>query len=463
ALGIRDFAAVDSFRTRRGDAEAAAAAREITGRNLTFSETLELDYRGAQVGRHVLSSMIGKLRGGSLPFSDPQVRRLLHSGLQKALRYVHGVERLLDEVRPDLVLLLERGHVPFGEFFDLAINRGIPVIQYCHPHRKDALLLKRYSAADRYDHPWSLSAATWEQVRHMPWSPEIEADLMHEMRGRYAAGTWFDRKFLQSGKCDKSPDEVRQQLGLDPAKKTAVVFSHVLWDATFFYGTSLFDDYEHWLVETVKAACRNDRVNWVIKLHPDYVWKMKLLGDTGRPPEYAALEAKVGPLPPHVRILAPQTDISTWSLFALTDWCITVRGTIGIEMSCFGIPVMTAGTGRYAGLGFTLDSSSRSQYLERLAQVEHIPPLSPEQIDLARRHAYAVFRLRPIPFTSFAMDHGQLESLGQTLDQNVSLAVRSASEFAGAADLRSFREWAAHSDAVELMLPCSSTPVARAA
>ena len=34
-------------------------------------------------------------------------------------------------------------------------------------------------------------------------------------------------------------------------------------------------------------------------------------------------------------------------LFKVIDYGITVRGTIGIELPCFGIPVITAGTGRY--------------------------------------------------------------------------------------------------------------------
>jgi hypothetical protein len=423
-FGIRDFVSPDKYVTRAIRRMAAAATDEFLSGPRSFRDVMDFKYHGAQVGRHVLSSIISNRRSGSLEFADPAVSHMLREGLQKAIRYVHAADRLLDVVQPDLVLLLERGIVPFGEFFDAALNRGIPVIQYCHPHRKDALLLKRYTPATRNHHPWSLSAESWKQARRMPWSAAIEDDLMTELRGRYESGTWFDRKFLQVGKSLKTPEQVRQQLELDPARKTAVVFSHVLWDATFFYGTSLFDDYEQWLVETVKAACANPRVNWVIKLHPDYLWKMKMAGDTGRPPEYAALEQKVGPLPRHIRILPPQTDISTWSLFGVTDWCLTVRGTIGIEMSCFGIPVLTAGTGRYSGLGFTVDSTTREEYLERVRRIDAVAPMDEAQVQLARRHAFAALRLRPIPFHSFEMVQDDFDSLGHALDHNVVIRVR---------------------------------------
>jgi hypothetical protein len=47
-----------------------------------------------------------------------------------------------------------------------------------------------------------------------------------------------------------------------------VVFSQVLWDANLFYGEDLFEDAGEWFVETVRVACANSAMNWLIKLHP---------------------------------------------------------------------------------------------------------------------------------------------------------------------------------------------------
>ena len=63
----------------------------------------------------------------------------------------------------------------------------------------------------------------------------------------------------------------------------------------------------------------------------------------------ALIRERVGKLPPHVRVLAPDTKVSTLSLFRSIDAGITVRGSIGYELPCFGVPVVTAGTGRYSG------------------------------------------------------------------------------------------------------------------
>ena len=64
------------------------------------------------------------------------------------------------------------------------------------------------------------------------------------------------------------PIKLKNELELEVNKKTATIFAHILWDATYFYGDSIFDDYEQWLIETIRLANRNDAVNWIIKLHP---------------------------------------------------------------------------------------------------------------------------------------------------------------------------------------------------
>jgi hypothetical protein len=180
------------------------------------------------------------------------------------------------------------------------------------------------------------------------------------------------------------------------------------------------------------------------------VWKLKYEGYTGELRDTIAIRSSVGSLPEHVKLVMPDTDISSWSFFSITDYCITVRGTIGIEMACHGVPVLTAGTGRYSGLGFTVDSESQNEYLARLANIHSTPPLSPKQVELARRFAYALFRRRPWKATSFQIVKMEVNATGHPLDQNVHLALRDMQGFRKAADLQSFSDWV-ESDQVDYL------------
>jgi hypothetical protein len=244
------------------------------------------------------------------------------------------------------------------------------------------------------------------------------------------------------------PEEIRRRLGLDPRKKTAIVFPHILWDATLFWGTSLFRNYEEWLVETIRTACTNDRVNWVIKVHPANVVKSIRDGVQGEPSELKALRKHITKLPPHISIIHADSDINFYSLLRVMDYCVTVRGTVGIEAAGFGIPVLTAGTGRYDHKEFTIDSKCREEYLERLASIQDIPPLTTRQRELAERFAFGIFLLRPLPLTTVTLEYQR--DARATSKTRINVATRE--DWLNAPDLKLFAEWV-NSKQIDFLLP----------
>src|SRR3546814_9623295 len=136
---------------------------------------------------------------------------------------------------------------------------------------------------------------------------------MQLLARNYAKGAWFNRQQLQEGKLIFDVAETRRKLGVTEGRKVAVVFAHILYDATFFYGESLFSDYEAWLIETVRSAIANPALDWIIKVHPVNVWRSKMDGAPMEQLECIALNRVFGNLPPHVRILPADTPINTRS------------------------------------------------------------------------------------------------------------------------------------------------------
>ena len=70
---------------------------------------------------------------------------------------------------------------------------------------------------------------------------------------------------------------------------------------------------------------------------------------------------------------------------------MTVRGTVGIEATCFGIPVITAGTGRYDGNGFTIDHKSKKDYISTIRNIDKIKKYSKQTTNKAILFAYTLF------------------------------------------------------------------------
>ena len=452
AFGIESFATLAPYLDDAARAEAAAAAREIIGAKPALADVRDLTFHGARIGRNILATVSRALHEGAVDLDDPRARAELERLLPRTLEATIAAERLLADLEPTLMLFLERNYAAEAPISDVALVQGLDVVQYVSGPQDDTLIFKRFTRETRREHPRSLSEESWLRVRELPWTPERDAELDDEFAKRYG-NAWALSRRIQSWTEDRPRGEVIAELGLDPAKKTAVLYSHILWDANMFYGEDLFADQEAWFLETVRAAAANASVNWIVKLHPANVWKLKRERIEGARDEETAIREAVGELPAHVAIVRAESEISTRSIFGLTDYGITIRGSVGFELPCFGVPVLTAGTGFYSGRGFTIDSATPEEYLERLHSIQTIPPLGADQIELARRHAWALFRLRPTPFTSFLATIRPLEEMGHPLDHDVEIRVRTPDELRGAADLRRIGRWLTQSRDLDYLEP----------
>ena len=403
----------------------------------SFGQLLALTEGPVRVGRFAASTAFRRLRVGSLELESKTVRSRVAPFLAEAIAYARASQRVIRALQPQLAIFADRGYTPHGPLFDACVDATIDAITWNAAHKSNSLMLKRYTRENQDEHPASLSPASWELVQIMAWTDGHRQRLQQELSGGYASGDWFSEVGTQFGKRLLDADDLTRRLGLDVRKKTAVIFPHILWDGTFFWGTDLFGSYEEWFLETVRAACRNDQVNWVIKFHPANLVKNARDGVSGAPSEAVALRQHVGRLPSHVCVIPAESEINTFSLFGLMDYCVTVRGTIGLEAASFGIPVLTAGTGRYDHKGFTIDSASREQYVERLASIHALPRLTPSQRELAERYAYGVFVLRPLPWTTIDLEFEQ----DSRANLKVRIHAKTTEDWLNAPDLKAFAQW----------------------
>ena len=457
AFGFRDFVFFDDHAPPREPS--AARAEELLARCGTIRDVLGLEEGGYAVGFHSASRALNRLRRGTLRLEEPEVHAELHWALTNSLVAARAAESTFAAVRPRTQVATAQNLTPWAEFYEGGLRRGVDTLYWMPAHVEDSLLLRRYTHGNRHEHFFTLAPETWDRVRRLPWTAEDGEALLASFSRSYLEGNWFHRKKLRDKRV-KSADEIVGELGLDPAKKTAFVFSHVLYDATFWFGENLFDDYIVWLVETAKAAAANANINWVIKLHPENVRRWE--ETTGRYElenleEYRLLmDLFPGGLPDHIRLMTPENDTSTLSLFEFADYALTVRGTIGLEFPCYGVPTLTAGSGGYSGRGFTVDSSTADEYLARLARIEEIPRLSAEQVALAQRFSHGIFHMKPVPFTSFEAHLLPDEQWDRGWNvHSFDLGVRSAEELRSAADLRWFANWALDSREADLLAPAA--------
>lgn len=410
---------------------------------LSVSTAKSLIFHHVHVGEHALS-MTCRLRiEGRLNLENPETFVLFRAQLKKAIQSVVAAEKYMDEYPLEKMLVRDAGYIPSGPIFEVALNRGVDCAVLEFGQRRSTWIFKRYTKETRGMHYFSLSPETWERVKEFPWTKEQDQALEQEFAGRYRPDSLDDTRRLQSGKQVLSPDEVRRRLGLDPQKKTAVIFSHVAWDAAFFFGDGLFEDFEDWLFQTVKFVsstpeCR--QMNWIVKEHPFNVFKLQR--ENVKVSSEQRLLKPLMPLPDHVRFMPATTEINTQSLFPLVDCVLTVNGTVGMEFPCFGIPSVVAGTGRYNGYGFTIEPQTRDEYFETLRSLHQIQPLHADVQQLARKHFYALMVGKQVSFEDIApMELKRAHEAQSDVHDNISIRASSLNDLRSSPSLTLLANW----------------------
>lgn len=443
ALRIRDVVFYDDFAGPTDEGRGPAA--EAVARSSTVRDLLRFEVDGARVGRQALSTVVRANHEPRIDLADAGTRDALRRTLEYAIAGVSQAGRALDAVRPDELMLVERGYAGFGSIFDVALQRGIPVVQFQAAHRDDAFQLKRYTISTREQHPRSLDDKTWSALLADGLTAEREKQLREELDAR-AQGKWFMARRIRHASAVRGPDALREALGLDRDRRVAGLFAHVLWDASMFYGSDVYPDQGRWFSETVKLAAEDDSVQWVVKLHPALHWKLRSDGVRGDPAELEMIREAVGELPAHMHLVHPTDDVDNVDLFGILDAGVTIRGTVGLELPQLGIPVLTAGTSDYAGRGFTVDAASVEEYERNVRSIAELPRLDEDAVRTAKLYAYGIFCVRPWRFRSFSLDFLPVDAAGDTLEHRLAYNIRTLSELEDADDLAAFARWVLDSD-----------------
>jgi hypothetical protein len=445
AIGHHQFLDMLTFELGVTDLAIPSDFQAILTKEATLHDLLDLQYRGVPVGRIALTNIGDRHKFTRLTLDNPQHRTELYNDLLSVQRWVHAAETMLQHQRPEQIFFIERSFSPSAELSYVAGREGIPVIHMFNSTKGGEFRFKRFGYQDQLQSPLSFGSESWDYITgDMPWSASMSQNIIDELDAQYLSGAWGSYVFYKSDRRVFSPEEMRERFGLSQDRETAVVFSHILWDQPYQSGTALHDDYETWLIEVIKLAIQNDKLNWLIKLHPDLNWALQTYGkDTSEDlRELQALRSVTGDLPPHVQLVMPDDEASTYSYFAITDYALTVQGTIGMEMAARGVPVITGGTGRYSGYGFTVDPTTRKDYATTLLNLpDESLTMTNDQIDLARRYIYATNRLRPWRIQAlqdFKRDHEPFEF---ALDFGLRPTVDTYAAFQQSPDIQALAAW----------------------
>jgi hypothetical protein len=283
-------------------------------------DLVELKIDGVPVGLHLYDSLL--LRKQSSTIDRVSVGLKLRIIIE--LAYYFSVVRIIDQFRDPLVILPDNTYRQ-GMVFEYLRSREIRCLAGLNIND---LTIYKYHTAEEY-----------QDFCRTP-SFELIDRIVNDKRLYELAETYLVER-VSGG--DKHHDLVR---AYDPAKRSAsmemlverhhcdiskpivLVAAHVFSDAPHAFPNQLYQDYEHWLIETCRHLQRNASANFLVKEHPSAALYNEE-GLTERILRSANMEGHL-----------LSSDVNTGSLFALVDVLVTCGGTAGMEFPCFGIPVV---------------------------------------------------------------------------------------------------------------------------
>ena len=338
---------------------------DVEGRGLALGQLVDIPVKWFLMGTRLTED----------PLAPITFRRFLRSSRRVAV----ALEQALDELRPNVVLMLN------GLFFfeaicrELCAQRGIDVVTYERGFIKETLLFRHGAPACLLD-----VSELWEARQDVALTAEEDEELDRYLGERSRGERTIDR-FWGDARFE-GPERSREG-------RLVSLFTNLTWDSAVIGQEVAFESLQDWVAAAVEAFAQRPEHELVIRIHPAEV---KLPGKETREPVGAFLRGRFPVLPVNVRIIEADDPTSSYPLMAASDFGLVFTSTTGMEMAMQGVPVIVAGRTHYRGKGFTTDVSSAAEFEAALDKGLADPSALAPDREAARRYAHTFFFRAPV-------------------------------------------------------------------
>ena len=361
--------------------------------SIPASEIDSMEYMGVRVGMHARSGTLRYFASGTLdhePDAEPVRRRYLAASLMAT----KALDKLLREERYDVCVAHHGIYIPQGLLVDLCRQQGVRLVTWNIAYRAGSFI---FSHDDTYhftlmDEPVS----SWESLS---WGSAQLRALDGYMRARETGA--MDWVSYQDG-TGQSVDWLKDQMGIAFDKPIVSAFTNVLWDAQVFYQSNAFPSMLDWLFETVRYFKTRSDIQLVIRVHPAEIQNAV----KSRQTVVAELARAFATLPPNIFVIPPHVRVNSYALAKQSNAAIIYGTKMGIELAYMGIPTIVAGESWARNKGFTLDASSREDYLALLDRLPLSHELDEAVLERAAKYAFHFFFRRTIPLEFLTVQKG---------------------------------------------------------
>jgi len=363
------------------------AEARATAASVPFEEIHAYARDGIAIGEHAYAGALRFFATGSLD-DEPQGEAVLRRYLESALLTATATTRLQRGVGFTSMVFTHGIYVPWGLIGEVARREGVRVATWNVAYRKRRFI---FSHDDTYHHTLMTEpAAHWEDLI---LSDAQERELMKYLASRREG--LFDWIVFNRATRD-DPKELAARIGLDLSKPVIGLLTNVSWDAQLHYPANAFPNMLEWLVSTCEYFATRPDLQLLIRVHPAEISGFP----PSRQPILRELARRLPRLAPNIRVVAPESRMSTYALMSLCNAAIIYGTKMGVELTSVGLPVIVAGEAWIRNKGLTHDATSPEEYTRLLDRLPFAEGLGADLLARARRYAYHFFfnRMIPLPF-----------------------------------------------------------------
>lgn len=172
---------------------------------------------------------------------------------------------------------------------------------------------------------------------------------------------------------------IKQKLGIKNGKKNVFILSHCIPDSPrVSVSQNVFDEYNDWLLGTIRIIKNIPEVNWIIKDHPQSSWYKQ-----------DAYFEKIRRENTADNIYWCDKTVSGKEIREVADCVITCAGDPGVEYWAYGIPTICMAKLAYVNRGISYCMKSLEEYSHTLKEIGKLQKPSIQSREEAKKFIYA--------------------------------------------------------------------------
>lgn len=354
-------------------------------KNLGKREIEDYIYKGFPLGKYINISVCSYLYRGN-PEDDEKSVKIMRGFLKGLIILFHAYENILENYMPEKIIMTNGRFFWYKLAYEMCKSRNIPIIT-----------MDDFGSTGGTGNYWMFShdAPVAELDLTTYWSEWVDIPLTDVEK------QFLEREFIEKAINNKiyyndpqrNWNSIISILNIKANSEFDVMYTNLTWDSTAIDRNVCFESMFEWIFITIDEYIKNKRL-LLIRVHPAEkgIFGLPSFQKVGN-----EITKKYKILPSNIKIIPPESQISSYELLSRAKLILVYSSTLGLEATLRGIAVIVAGNVHYRDKGFTYDVSSREEYLAIINHEREIDKINVNQIEIAYRYAFFYLYRSKIP------------------------------------------------------------------